>query len=229
MAKSKIRILFYIRDKKINVYEYKNNKFESIQDCGEDEIEYSENFMNWFKGAIAYLKEIQELDYLLITDNSVELNFSDFDIVNESFWNKEKIREFNISILASKGLILRNVINREYYSFNVKRNPLEYTVIFCDKNINRNIQQKSNAKKGKGVKLPKNKQNKEVELQKQEKNKNINLEKIEAESKEEITKVTEEMVITEDVSLNNEINIAKYYKQQLKKEEEERMKIKSKF
>lgn len=146
-GKSRVRVLFYIREKKINVYEYKNGKFESIQDCGEDEIEYSDNFMNWFKGAIAYLKEMQELDYLVITDNSVDLDFSDFDIVSESFWNKEKIREFNTSKLSNQGLILKNVANREYYRFNVGRNPLEYTVIFCDKNVNRNLQEKKRLKK----------------------------------------------------------------------------------
>ena len=83
MTKSKVRVLFYIREKKINVYEYKNGKFESIQDCGEDEIEYRKDFMDWFKNAIAYLREMQELDYLIITDNSVNLDFSEFDIVNE--------------------------------------------------------------------------------------------------------------------------------------------------
>lgn len=35
--------------------------------------------------------------------------------------------------------------------------------------------------------------------------------------------------VTQDTCLNEEINITAYYKQKLKKEEEERMKIKSKF
>lgn len=228
MAKSRVRVLFYIREKKINVYEYKNGKFESIQDCGEDEIEYSENFMNWFKGAIAYLKGMQELDYLVITDNSVDLNFSDFDIVNESFWNKEKIREFNTSKLSNQGLILKNVANREYYRFNVGRNPLEYTVIFCDKNVNRNLQEKKEDKKGKGVKLPK-KENKPNLACKLQVDKNINLKKVEEQPKKQTSVLNEEVAATQDVALDKEINITEYYKKKLKEEEEERNKMKSKF
>lgn len=228
MAKSRVRVLFYIREKKINVYEYKNGKFESIQDCGEDEIEYSENFMNWFKGAIAYLKGMQELDYLVITDNSVDLNFSDFDIVNESFWNKEKIREFNTSKLSNQGLILKNVANREYYRFNVGRNTLEYTVIFCDKNVNRNFQEKKEDKKGKGVKLPKkeNKPNLACKLQEE---KNDKLKKVEEQPKKQTPVLNEEVAATQDVALDKEINITEYYKKKLKEEEEERNKMKSKF
>ena len=128
-------ILFQIESNKITVYEYKNNSFKSIQDCGEDVIEYSDDFMNWFKRSIAYLKGKQELDYIIITDNSVELDFSDFDIVNQSSWNKESIRAFHNSKLKGKGLVLRNTQKREYYRANVKQHPLEYTVIFCDKNL----------------------------------------------------------------------------------------------
>ena len=224
MEKVKIRVLFYIRDKKINIYEYKRGKFESIQDCGEDIIEYSENFMDWFKNAIAYLKGMQELDYLVITDNSITLDFSGFDIVNESIWNKEKIREFNISKLSSQGLILKNVLNKEYYRFNVKRNPLEYTVIFCDKNVNKNLQQKSEHRKNTGLELPKKENKTNVEIKPQKPN-NVNLEK-----KVEITELNDEIAVTKDNDyLNEEINITEYYKQKLKKEEEQRMKIKSKF
>lgn len=228
MAKSRVRVLFYIREKKINVYEYKNGKFESIQDCGEDEIEYSGNFMNWFKGAIAYLKEMQELDYLVITDNSVDLDFSDFDIVNESFWNKEKIREFNTSKLSNQGLILRNVVNREYYRFNVGRNPLEYTVIFCDKNVNRNLQEKKEVKKGQGVKLPKKESKPNLACRLQA-DKNIKLKKEEEQPKKQKVELNEEVATTQDVVLNKEINITEYYKRKLKEEEEERNKMKSKF
>lgn len=228
MAKSRVRVLFYVREKKINVYEYKNGKFESIQDCGEDEIEYSDNFMNWFKCAIAYLKEMQELDYLIITDNSVELDFSDFDIANESFWNKEKIREFHTSKLSNQGLILRNVANREYYRFNVGRNPLEYTVIFCDKNVNRNLQEKKEDKKGQGVKLPK-KENKPNLACKLEEEKNDKLKKVEEQPKKQTSVLNEEVAATQDVALDKEINITEYYKKKLKEEEEERNKMKSKF
>lgn len=228
MVKSRIRILFYIRDKKINVYEYKNCKFESIQDCGEDEIEYSENFMNWFKGAIAYLKGMQELDYLIITDNSVELDFSDFDIANESFWNKDKIREFNTSKLSNQGLILRNVSNREYYRFKVGRNILEYTVIFCDKNVNRNFQGKKEVKKDKGVKLHK-KEDKPNLVCKSQVDKNVKLKKEEEQPKRQKVELDEEVTAIQDVVLNKEINITEYYKRKLKKEEEERDKMKSKF
>lgn len=223
MTKNRVRVLFYIRDKKINVYEYKNCKFESIQDCGEDEIEYSDNFMNWFKGAIAYLKEMQELDYLVITDNSVDLDFSEFNIVNQSFWNKESIKEFNISKLSSQGLILKNLENKEYYRFNANQNTLEYTVIFCDKNLQKNIKEKKN----KGVKLPKreDKINLEVKLQ----DKNINLQKTEIDSKKTVNESSQKKVIPKEKPLNKRVNIAEYFKEKLRKEEEERMKIKSKF
>lgn len=157
MTKDKIRILFKIESNKITVYEYKNNNFETIQDCGEDVIEYNDNFMNWFKSSIAYLKGKQELDYLIITDNSIELNFCDFDIVNQSFWNKERVRDFHNSKLKGQGLILKNVQNKEYYRANVKRHPLEYTVIFCDKNL-KEMQAQTKVKRG--IELPK-KTNKE--------------------------------------------------------------------
>ena len=228
MAKIKVRILFYIRNNKINVYEYKNCKFESIQDCGEDEIEYSENFMNWFKGAIAYLKGMQELDYLIITDNSVELDYSDFDIANESFWNKGKIREFNTAKLTNQGLVLRNIANREYYRFNVGRNSLEYTVIFCDKNVNRNLQEKKEVKKDKGVKLPK-KEDKLNLACKSQVDKNIKLKKEEDNPKRQPVELNEEIAATQNVVLNKDINITEYYKRKLKKEEEERNKMKSNF
>ena len=39
----------------------------------------------------------------------------------------------------------------------------------------------------------------------------------------------EEVAATQDVALDKEINITEYYKKKLKKEEEERNKMKSKF
>lgn len=223
MEKMKIKVLFYIRNKKISVYEYKKNRFEAIQDCGEDIIEYNDDFTSWFKNAIAYLKGLQELDYLIITDNSVslELSESEFDIVNESIWNKDRIREFNIDKLASQGLILKNTLNKEYYSFNVKRNPLEYTVIFCDKKVN---------KKPKEHKEKKNTKNKAMEP-KQNKSKII-VEVKSEEGKHKEKKIKPKTIIIEqepELSLNKEINITEYYKEKLRKEEEERLKIKPKF
>lgn len=227
MNKKKIKILFLIRENKINVYEYRNKEFESIQEAGEEEIEYTDKFMNWFRGAIAYSRYTDQLDYLIITDNSVELNFEKYDVVNESFWKKSIIEEFNKSILSGQGLILRNVKNREYYRFNVKRNPLEYTVLFCDKNVNRSFESKTDVKKSKGVSLPKKDhfnenlaKNKEQTIVKP----NVDLNKKDENLQREEVAVSLE---TQNKKINTEKpNLTLYYKDRLKQEEAERNKNK---
>lgn len=235
MTKQKIRILFQIESNKITVYEYKNNSFKPIQDCGEDVIEYSDDFMNWFKSSIAYLKGKQELDYIIITDNSVELDFSDFDIVNQSSWNKESIRAFHNSKLKGQGLILRNTQKREYYRANVKRHPLEYTVIFCDKNL-KYVQ---NPKEKRGVELPKikdteNKDHKAISMSSVKQHTELTTKNLDDEQKK-IDLIKEnninqkEYEITKEEDLNKEVNISDYYKKKLEKEEKERSNKRAKF
>ncbi|ETJ17703.1 hypothetical protein Q604_UNBC18735G0005 [human gut metagenome] len=235
MTKRKIRILFKIESNKITVYEYKNNIFRSIQDCGEDIIEYSDDFMNWFKNSIAYLKGKQELDYLIITDNSVELDFSDFDIVNQSSWNKERIRAFHNSILKGQGIILRNTQKREYYRANVKLHPLKYTVIFCDKNL-KDVQK---PKEKRGVELPKtkkaeNKNNTAILMSDVKQTNELKIKNLDEEQKKiDLTKENsidrKEYEITKEEDLNKEVNISDYYKKKIEQEEKERNNKRAKF
>lgn len=135
MKKHIKQIMFFIYRKNITVYEYNKGNFDIIQNCGEDIIEYSDDFLPWLKNAIAYSSVTDQLDYMIITDNSIELDFSDYNISSYSTWDNAKIEEFNKSKLSDRGLILRNKKNKIVYKNKENENPLEYNVIFSDKVI----------------------------------------------------------------------------------------------
>lgn len=88
------KVLFYINKGLINVYLYNGEKFISIESAGEREISYHEDFYNWLKSAIAYSDESDYLDYLIISDNSLKLEFVDFKVIESTLWSKEEIQLF---------------------------------------------------------------------------------------------------------------------------------------
>lgn len=244
MKKNRKQIMFFIENKNITVYEYKGKKFDTIQDCGEDVIEYSEDFLDWFKNAVAYSSMTDELDYLIITDNSVNLDLSKYNISTQSKWDNNIIKEFNKSKLYNQSLILKNRRNKVVYKFKGKNNILEYTVIFSDRIINSFdnilIDKKINKDTNQNIYNNTN-QNVNDEIQ-QNINRNICSDinkKISDDLNQNISLDLNKNTVENNKSvkkqennkaeLKSEINLAQYYKKQLEKDEKNRNKNKIEF
>lgn len=102
------KILLYIEKNKINIYNIRDKQFEIISRDGEEDISFGEDFWEWFRGALSYSKEYDLIDYCVLTDNSMDINFNNFNIVETSSWKDYEIGKFYDEFIHKSTITLKD-------------------------------------------------------------------------------------------------------------------------
>lgn len=142
--KNVVKVLFYINSELINIYLYEKNEFYSIERAGERDIVYDESFENWLKSAISYSNENDYLDFLIITDDSINLKFNIFNLLEETEWSKEDLILFIEKDDIFKLKDIYNENNNFYLSYEKKTSYFDKCEELNFKIISKGFKFKSN-------------------------------------------------------------------------------------